>query len=113
VVGLVQRRAARRAGIYARRGHVLVIFAREGGFGAFFAEDAELFYVTPARALFVSCLLFLASASANAPGRDGCQNISGGSKRKLRTFVQDRPPLVVGSCVGERHFRGCGSRSTE
>ena len=40
---LVQRRIARRAGVNARGGHVLVVLAGEGRLGALFAEDAELF----------------------------------------------------------------------
>lgn len=37
VVCLVQGRVAPGAGVHSGRGHVFVIFAREGGFGAFFA----------------------------------------------------------------------------
>jgi hypothetical protein len=40
---LVQRRAAPRAPVHARRGVVLVVDARAGTLGALFAEDAELF----------------------------------------------------------------------
>ena len=42
VVGLVERSAAAGAAIDALGGHVLVVGAGEGGFGAFFAEDTEL-----------------------------------------------------------------------
>ena len=45
VCGFVQRRIASSAGVDAGFGHVLVIFASEWRFGAFFADDAELFYV--------------------------------------------------------------------
>lgn len=43
VVRLVEGCVACRARVDALAGHVLVVFAREGGFGALFAEDAELF----------------------------------------------------------------------
>ncbi len=39
----VERRVASGAGVDARGGHVFVVGAGVGGFGAFFAEDAELF----------------------------------------------------------------------
>lgn len=42
VRGRVQRRRAPRARVHALRGVVRVVFACEGAFGAFFAEDAEL-----------------------------------------------------------------------
>lgn len=44
VVRLVQRRIAAGASVDTGRGHVLVILASEGRLGAFFSEDAELFY---------------------------------------------------------------------
>lgn len=44
VRGLVQRRMTAGAGVDARRGVVLVELAGAGGFGALFAEDAELFW---------------------------------------------------------------------
>jgi hypothetical protein len=44
VGGFVEGSVAGGAGVDACGGHVLVIFAGEGSFGAFFAEDAELFY---------------------------------------------------------------------
>ena len=43
VIGCVERRIAGGAGIDTGVGHVLVVLAGEGGLGAFFAEDAELF----------------------------------------------------------------------
>jgi hypothetical protein len=43
VRGAVQRRAAAGARVGALRGEVLVQGTREGGFGAAFAQDAELF----------------------------------------------------------------------
>ena len=42
VVGFVEGGAAAGAAVDARRGHVFVVGSGEGGFGAFFAEDAEL-----------------------------------------------------------------------
>lgn len=45
VRGLVKRRVAAGAGVHARGGVVLVELAGAGGFGALFAEDAELFLV--------------------------------------------------------------------
>lgn len=45
VVGFVKRRVAAGAGIDAVCGHVLVVLAAEGGFGAFFTEDSELFCI--------------------------------------------------------------------
>lgn len=44
VACLVQRRITGGAGVDAGAGHVLVEFARVRGFGALFAEDAELFW---------------------------------------------------------------------
>lgn len=41
--GAVEGRGAGGAGVGAGRGGVLIVGAGEGGFGAFFAEDAELF----------------------------------------------------------------------
>lgn len=49
VIGGIERRVAARAGVGAARGLVLVVFAGEGGFGAFFAEDAELLYKKQAK----------------------------------------------------------------
>lgn len=43
VGGAVERGGAGGAGVGARGGGVLVVDAGVGGFGAFFAEDAELF----------------------------------------------------------------------
>lgn len=43
VVRLVERRVAGGAVVNPLFGHVLVVFARERGFGAFFSENAELF----------------------------------------------------------------------
>lgn len=43
VVGFVERGVAASAGVGAFGGHVFVKGAAEGGFGAFVAEDAELF----------------------------------------------------------------------
>jgi hypothetical protein len=43
VAGLIERCVAGGASIDARRGHVLVVFAAERGFGALFTDDAELF----------------------------------------------------------------------
>lgn len=45
VVGFVEGRVAGGAGVDAGFGHVLVVFARERRFGAFFADYAELFCV--------------------------------------------------------------------
>ena len=45
VRGLVQRRVAAGTGVHARRRVVLVELAGAGGFGALFAEDAELFWI--------------------------------------------------------------------
>lgn len=42
LVRLVERSVAAGAGVDARGGHVLVIFARVGSFGALLAKDAEL-----------------------------------------------------------------------
>jgi len=44
VVGLVQRSLAAGAGVDAGCGRMLIVLACEGGFGAFFSEDAELFW---------------------------------------------------------------------
>jgi hypothetical protein len=44
VVRLVEGGVAGGAGVDAFFGRVLVVFAREGGFGAFFAENAKLFW---------------------------------------------------------------------
>ena len=44
VVRFVEGCVAGSARINAGGRHVLVVFASEGGFGAFFAEHAELFY---------------------------------------------------------------------
>lgn len=44
VRGFVEGCVAAGAGIDAGGGRVLVVFAAVGGFGAFFAEDAELFW---------------------------------------------------------------------
>lgn len=46
VVGFIERRVAASAGIDTLGGRVLVIFAGERSFGAFFTEHAELFYKT-------------------------------------------------------------------
>ena len=43
MVGLVQGRVATRARVDTLLWVVLVEFSRAGGFGSFFAEDAELF----------------------------------------------------------------------
>lgn len=43
VGGFVERGLAAGAGVDARGGHVFVVGAGVGGFGAFFAEDTELF----------------------------------------------------------------------
>lgn len=45
VGGFVEGRLAGRAGVDALSGLVFVEFAGEGGFGALFAEDAELFFI--------------------------------------------------------------------
>lgn len=42
--GFVERRGAAGTGVDAAGRHVLVVDAGIGGFGAFFAEDSELFY---------------------------------------------------------------------
>ncbi len=44
VVRAVQRRVAARAGVDAGRGHVLVVFADIGRFGALLTQDAELLW---------------------------------------------------------------------
>lgn len=41
--GFVERRGAAGAGVDAASGHVLIVDAGVGGFGAFFAENSELF----------------------------------------------------------------------
>ena len=41
--GFIERSGAADAGVDAAAGHVLVVNPGVGGFGAFFAEDAELF----------------------------------------------------------------------
>lgn len=43
VVGFVERCIAAGASVGALSGHVFVVFTSKGRFGAFFAEDAELF----------------------------------------------------------------------
>ena len=45
MVGFVQGGAAAGAGVDAGGGIVLVVGAAAGGFGAFFAEDAELLWI--------------------------------------------------------------------
>lgn len=72
VVCLVERRGAAGAGVDAAGGGVFVVFAREGRFGAFFAEDAELFCGWTGSANFV---LFLRTWSHQG---DGC-----GVKKKM------------------------------
>ena len=57
VVRFVEGGVAAGAGVDAFRGTVLVVFAREGRFGAFFAEDAELFCCAECQLLLVSVWL--------------------------------------------------------
>jgi len=56
VRSFVERRIARGAGVHARGGHVLIVFAREGRLGAFLAEDAELFFVQNSLPLIIALL---------------------------------------------------------
>ena len=76
VVGFVERRGTGGAGVDAGVGHVFVVFAGEGGFGAFFADDAELLcQMVSMRVVFWGrgeCYLYLKQPSTHhrSVGRD-------------------------------------------
>ena len=44
MIGFIEWGVTGSAGVDAGRGHVLVVFAGEGGFGAFLADDTELLF---------------------------------------------------------------------
>jgi hypothetical protein len=78
----VEGRVAGGAGVDACGWHVGIVFAGVGGFGAFGAEDAELFC---AGALVGELVM-------EDEGRWKC------------TFVQDSTPLIIAFLDWERHF---------
>lgn len=80
MVGFVEGRVAAGASIHTGVGSMLVVFACEGRFGAFLAENAELFWDVSVMGRRTPLVMY------------------------RRTFIEDGLPLLVGALVGISHF---------
>lgn len=93
MVGGVERRVASGAVVATARRLVLVVLASEGGFGAFFSENAELF-----------CLWRGVVSNHRVEDIINVEQDGSGLSSQQHTWIQYCSPLVFGSIVWIRHL---------